>query len=130
MEVAFPKDALIVLLQFARTQQFNMEVIKAAYEVLKYVWYLAEQKLLPKVVGAEHEELNPEQMIKAILADHVINHKHRPELTGSGLQDVLTKEDADHIESHLGSDVAQFGPGLWIGLSLWLLQVVLKKIID
>lgn len=123
----FPSNSLLVLLKFARTQQFNTDVLKASYEVLKYLYYLAEKKLLPK--GETGEQMSPEQVIEAILADHVISHKHRPELNGSGLIEALTIEDAEEIEDALSHEVKAFGPGLWITLGLWVLEVVLKKVI-
>ena len=64
----FPKQSLLVLLQFARgSKQLDQEVFDAALEVLRYVWFIVTSKTASDNLPSE--QLDAVSALETVLAE-------------------------------------------------------------
>lgn len=121
----FPTEALLVLLKFARgLKTLDQEVFEAGIEVLKYIYEMVTTKISGATPAAD---MTPEQMIEAVLADHVVANKGKLDL--GTLSEALPLAQAEKIEAELSDSVKAFGPGIWITLGLWIAEQILKRVL-
>jgi len=125
----FPLRSALLLLQFARGKQpLDEAVIAAAIELLQYGWRKLTDSVLPK--GDVPGDATPDQLLEALLADHLDDEKWKVELADADLRPTLSSADKAVIEGELAEserEPVEFTPAVWVTLGLWLLEIVAKK---
>lgn len=125
----YPVQSMLILLEFARgKRELDAAVVDAGIEVIKFAYHYLRENVFPK---GDASELSPEEALVAALAHQVVLEKHRFDLVGADLQPTLHSPEKHEIEAAIGNDQPkEFTPAVWVTIGLWVLEQVLKRVLN